>query len=376
MTRAPIAAPDPAGAPPAQASAVSLTPPIGHDESLVTVFTVLPRRLARTEAGQLAWHLALFVLLPVVVLTYWIVQLQLHPPAAEHGALRLALPIASIWVMGSPLLLYFGERGVSRWMATIAADADFGWNIERVRLWKRRVDRTYLPTALFGGLAAGTLEYLTLPTMRGVIPIPTSWGTIFLYYVFVQAGVVVLSGVSGVIQWVALTYAAVSGTTLRWNPFRPPAHDSVTRSYQLSLLFGLAFSCGALFLPTFLAVAGGVVPVGRVLIWGFVGLLLVGGLLIFTVPILNLSRALSRGKRRLVSSLSAPLAAAVHTAAEAEAGTQSIAVPAETAGLIALRAAVADQQVFPVGLTAIRAVLTTLVPIVSFVVSLRTKHII
>jgi hypothetical protein len=168
---------------------------------------------------------------------------------------------------------------------------------------KRRIDILYYPNALLGAAAAVTALLFAFPAVRDVIPVPAGWGTAVQLFVFGQAGFTAIGGLHGVIRWIVVTRAAVSGTTLRWHPFRAPRHHSLARSYQLSLLLVVFFSSGAFFVPALLAVVGRLEPIARTVVWGFIVLLLIGGILIFVVPMATLLTALAGGKRQYVSKV-------------------------------------------------------------------------
>jgi hypothetical protein len=111
----------PAGAPssPAQRKA-SRALPDDERSSLITPFTVVPRWLARSTAGQVLWNIVLFVALPTTVFSYWIAKAAVAFPP-EYQRLRVALPLAAVWVVVSPVLMYIGERAGAQWIASLAA---------------------------------------------------------------------------------------------------------------------------------------------------------------------------------------------------------------------------------------------------------------
>jgi hypothetical protein len=351
--------------------------PADEESSLITPFTVIPRLLARSTAGQVTWNVALFVTLPTVLFLNFIIINNSTTLPTQYAELRLALPLAAVWVVASPLLMYSGERAGARWVASLAADADFGWNVERVRAWKRRIDRFYYPTALIGAAAAVAALALALPNIRDVLPVPAVWGTAVQYFVFAQAGFTAMGGLHGVVRWIVVTRAAVSGTTLRWHPFRMPEHGSLARSYQLSLLLGIGFSSGAFFVPALLAVIPSLDIAAQYVLWGFIILLLMGGVLIFVVPMVTLVTALSKGKNLFLANLETPLSQLLDEIVRSVVSTDLAGLQRAhaTERLMTIRAGVAAIRLIPAGQTIGRTLLTVVIPVISLILSVLQTNV-
>lgn len=339
-----------------------------EESSLITPFTVLPRRLADSTFAQIAWNLLLFSAVPTGLFAYWIYVNGTSAVPPDLAGVRLALPLAGVWVLATPVLMYWGEHAGARWVGAMANDSEPGWNVQRVRGWKKRVDRLYYPTALLGAAGAMVVIAAAPPRVRGLIPLPDGWyWTAVSLLVFGYFGFIAMGGLNGVIRWVVVVAAAVTGTELRWHPLRPVGRPVVAGCYRISLMFGVFLSCGALFVPALLLVVPELSLAAQAVIWVFITLLLVGGFLIFTIPIATMVTALAWSKRRFLDAVEAPIADYLDEMIRRNPVDNEAKETLDRA--LKMRQLVVTAKLLPVGQAIRQALLTTVVPVVSLVVS-------
>lgn len=339
--------------------------------SILTPFTKLPVRLARSTVWQVVWNILIFVMIPTALFSYWIVVDTSTPLPEQYRSIRIAIPLAAVWVVSAPLLMFVGEKVGAHWVGLLSADADFGWNADKARRWQERINRLYYPTALSGAVGAVIILAFAGPALDRVAPVPKGWGTAVKFVVMAQAGFTAMSGLHGVFRWVAVTRAATAGIALKWHPFRPSHHRSLAKAYQVSLMLGIFFSTGAFFVPALLAIANGLNPFARLVLWTFIVLLLFGGVVMFVAPMISLIYALSRGKRQFLAKLESPLGNLIDEFIQRPAPKDhdSLSIADAIQRITAIRSSIIETRLFPVGQTIGRALLTVVIPVVSLVLS-------
>jgi hypothetical protein len=129
--------------------------------------------------------------------------------------------------------------------------------------------------------------------------------------VITAVGVASASGLWGAAKVLLLVAVATRTAMPTWQAFHSDRIWGVRQLYSFAWSEGTIFSFGALFIPAMLAVQPQLTPVSALIVWCFVGLLLVGGLALFSVPTLLLSRLALRRKEAALDALAPMIADAV-----------------------------------------------------------------
>ena len=244
-----------------------------------------------------------------MVFSYWIAHNAVGQLPPSYDLLLLALPLGTLMGVLNPFLFSTAERAIVRWMIQVEHDSDFGWNGPLAIARDRIVRRWYYPVCAVG--VAGAVVILTYaePHVRpySPLPLPGDWALAIKYIVLSFAGFSALSDLHVVIRWLVAVRRRCQGTELKWTPFPPPRYPSLGEAYRISFMVAFSFSLGALWVPLLFVVNKNLEPVGRTLVWVFIALLTVGGLLAFTVPFASIVFALRRSKQRYRDSIDAPI---------------------------------------------------------------------
>lgn len=347
---------------------------------LVTPFSTVPRRLARSFPGQLAYCVLIFSLLPTVLFSYWTYKAASVDLPHTYRGLGIGLPFAALWAFLSPLWILIGENAAARWLVLAMNDTRSGWNARGAERWQRRVNRIYYPMSLLGAVGGAIIfAFVRSTPLEKVAELPGHWGLAVGFIVIAQTGFIALTGLYGVIRWVAVVMAATSRADLAWQPFQAQRPPALSRVYQVSLMGAVFFSCAALFIPTLLVIAAGQLhPVARVVLWTFMVLMFFGGLLIFTLPIAAVVAALRRGKSRYLEPLESRLDRLIgeFLGDPTPRHQDSLATADAIQRLLAIRGCVTDARVFPLARTVSRALLTVVIPIASLLLSVIQANIV
>jgi hypothetical protein len=340
---------------------------------MITPFSVIPMRLARSGGGRIAWNLGLFVLGPLVIWSYWVFYNWTHALPPSYELLRIALPLGGLMVALNSVLFSSAERAIARWMVQIETDKAFGWNAPRAKAKVRAVNRWYYPFCIIGVTAAVVIITLAKPHISpyASLPGPDPWSLVALYFVGALAGFSSISDLHLVVRWLVAVHAAVTRTELNWKPFPPPRYPSLSEAYRISLMIACYFSLGALWIPLLFAIKADLNPAGSSLVWVFIALLTVGGLLAFTVPFASIIAALLRSKRRYRDAIDTPIGKALDMFTKHSPDEDSAADFGERiTKILEIRNTVASVRVFPIVGILSRAILTVVVPIASLALSL------
>jgi hypothetical protein len=340
---------------------------------LITPFNIIPMTLARSGGGRIAWNLGLFVLVPLVIWSYWVFYNWTHALPPSYEPLRIALPLGGLMGALNPVLFSSAERALVRWMSQLETDKAFGWNAARARAKVKAVNRWYYPFCLMGVAAAVVIVTFAEPhiTPYASLPVPDPWTLVALYFVASLAGFSAISDLHLVVRWLVAVNAAVTRTDLNWKPFPPPRYPSLTEAYRISLMIAFYFSLGALWIPLLFIIKTDLGPIGSGLVWVFIALLTIGGLLAFTAPFVSIIAALLRSKRRYRDAIDAPIGKALDMFTKQSPDEDSAAEFGDRIiKILEIRNTVASVRVFPIVGILSRAILTVVVPIASLALSL------
>src|SRR5262245_21099466 len=274
---------------------------------LITPFNTVPGLIAQSNPAQFAWNVIIFVGPALSLFVYWIVHDYRVDLGTRYQAMRIALPLAAAWIVACPPLFFFLERTLANWIEAMRGDAGFGWRPDRVDARQRMFNWLFYPVGAAGAAGAIALLKFAGPSIGRVAPVPSGWGTVVEYVIIAQLGFTALAGLHTVLRWIVVVQASVSGSQLKWRPAPRPHDMPLSRGFQISVKGALAFSLGALFVPTLFVIKEGMDTTGRAIVWAFVVLLTAGGSLVLVAPVAALVAALARGRRGYLASLDAPL---------------------------------------------------------------------
>ncbi|HKE63813.1 MAG TPA: hypothetical protein VKB59_04075 [Micromonosporaceae bacterium] len=339
---------------------------------LITPFNTVPGLLAQSKVAQFAWNLIIFVGPALSLFVYWIVHDYRVDLGARYQAMRVALPLAAAWIVVCPPLFFFLERTLAGWIDAMRRDVGFGWRPDRVDKRQRAFNWLFYPVGAAGAAGAIALLKFAGPSIGRVAPAPGGWGVTIEYVIIAQLGFTALAGLHTVLRWIVVVTAAVSGSQLKWRPSPHPHNMPLSRGFQISVKGALAFSLGALFVPTLFVIKEGMDAAGRTIVWTFVVLLTAGGLLVLIAPVAALVAALARGRRAYLESLDAPLGKLIdELSVTKDLGQGEVGELTETiTRVLGLRNAIAAARLVPVGITAGRLLSTLVIPGASLALSL------
>jgi hypothetical protein len=272
-----------------------------------TPFTALPRAIhffARTAFRQRLGTFLVFSFVPTILFWAWfLLEVRGYIPK-QYKQLHFAAPIASLWVTFGPLLLQPGVCNLARLVAAFNYDGEkSGWNMPAIQAKITQADNLYYWITFPLGVAAALALSASVSSLKQVIPVEDPLDrSAGLFTVFV-VGFVSASGIWGVGKALAVVSAATKSEGVLWWPFRSTQIWSIRQLYSFIWSVAVIFSAGSVFVPPLLVVRQQLTMIAAAIVTIFIGLLLTGGLILFSVPAVLLYRLLQRQKDHVLDQL-------------------------------------------------------------------------
>ena len=276
-------------------------------------FTTLSRKLPwfrRTVARQRIATFFLFAFVPSALFWRW--YFTAVRDRLADASLRNAIVIASAWVALAPLLMQQGEFNLERLLAAFGRTGRYtGWDVAAIQRRLDRVDRAFYRFVIPVGLLPPLALALSFHELSPVLPIDTVWDQLSGLIVIGAVGLASASGLWGAAKALLLVQAATSTATPTWQAFHSDRIWGLRHLYGFAWSEGTIFSFGALFIPAMLSVQPRLDDASSLIVLCFVALLLGGGMGLFSLPTLLLSRLAQRRKDAALDALAAALADAI-----------------------------------------------------------------
>jgi hypothetical protein len=263
---------------------------------------------ASSRARERAVTFAAFALPPTVAFWAWFLVQGRHGIRHGYHHLVFAMPVTSLWITLGPMLMQHGEFGLEKLVGALNAPAVSGHlGVRAIQRAIDRADRCYywltLPFA-FAAVAAVWLGHATISSIvqiRG--PVAQAAGIV----VISSVGFATASGMWGCGKALYLVRVATRTASPDWLPFRSQQPSGMDDLHEFCWSTALIFSSGSVSLPTLMVVQTRLPAPARAIVLLFVGILAIGGLVMFTVPILWLHRIGTVQKERLLDALATPI---------------------------------------------------------------------
>lgn len=279
--------------------------------SAYSPLTEVARRIpwARTRRSrQRLCTFAVFSLGPTIVFWAWFLLQGQHDIRNGYHELIFAMPITALWITSGPLLMQRGEFGLERLLAALNETAAVGhWNLEAVQRAVDRADRYYYWTTLPITVMAVASVWLGSGTIASIVDISGIGARLGGIVVISSVGFATASGMWGCYKAVSIIRAATRTSPSAWLPFRSQQPSGIQALNEFCWSTALTFSVGSISLPTLFVVQSQLPAVARVIVLIFVGILAVGGLVLFTVPISWLRRIGGAQKDQILDALATPI---------------------------------------------------------------------
>lgn len=229
----------------------------------------------------------IFALLPTGLFWWWFVTAVVDRFPDQTSTLRWAIPLAAAWVTIGPMLMQHGEFKLESVVTDFARSGlAHGWDIPAIQRRIDLLDRFYYPVVVPVGLTPALALALSFGPLDEVIPVASAANRVAGLIVIGTVGISSASGIWGVAKTLALVHAATTTARIQWRAFRHERVWGVQQLYSFAWTEGLIFSCGAVFVPAMLGVQPQLTAVSSVIVWVFVVLLLLGGVTVFSIPVL------------------------------------------------------------------------------------------
>ncbi len=198
---------------------------------------------------------ALFGIIPCMSFYAWFVPIA---PRLQ-GEIVLALILASLWILLSPLLMVIGELKFAKLLYFFAHDDRGDEEDEDKWSWyiKKYIGKlpkgTYIYWSVAGslGLLFGTIFFFRNDAITDVLGIGdiTIWfiilGTACLAFTGFSSG----NGVWGLYKIIRLYTFIVKKSKIKWYPYAPKQINGFELLARHGFLFSMLYSCGVLFVP-------------------------------------------------------------------------------------------------------------------------------
>lgn len=280
-------------------------------------YTSLARRipvLRRTRLRQRMATALVFALLPTALFWWWYATAVVERFPDQTSTLRWAIPLAGLWVTIGPLLIQQGEFKLEAVVADFARHGhEHGWDLAAIQRRINLLDRLYRPFVIPVGLAPALALALSFRSLDAVIPVASVTNRVAGLVVIGAVGFSSASGVWGLAKTLALVHAATTTARVQWRAFRQQRIWGLPQLYSFAWTEGLIFSCGAVFVPAMLAVQPQLTTASSLIVWVFVVLLLLGGITVFSIPVLLIHQLAHTGKQRELDNLGSTIESLIIT---------------------------------------------------------------
>lgn len=254
--------------------------------SRLTPYTAVPRRLpwfAATQSRQRLANVLVFCAGPSALYWTWYAAGGGDHIPADYHLLRVAAPLAGLFILIGPLAFQQGEFIYERLLQSISDDAsEDGWDLTSIQQRINQLDRIYYhvtgPLAIATAVAIGYVFY----EIRDIAPVTGTSAKLGALVVLACVGFVTATGV-----WGAMKVAIIVNTITRtanptWSPFRTEP-QGIHDLFRFAWSEGVVFSLGNITTPALLAVMPRLPTAAKVVSWSFITLTFVGGLLLFAL---------------------------------------------------------------------------------------------
>ncbi|WP_151476969.1 hypothetical protein [Streptomyces albicerus] len=217
-----------------------------------------------------------------------------HIPAKYH-LLDSAVPMCGIWVTIAPIVFRQGELIFEELLSKISTDGEQGgWDVVAAQCCIDKIDRCYqwLASSL-AVLIGGGVGYV-MYEIRDIAPLVSTSQRIGSAVVLLSVGHVSATGIWGCAKVLLVVRTLTKSADLRWNPFRPAGDDGFQYLFRFAWINAVFFSLSNLTVPALLVVWPRLGLASRVVVGGFIVLMSVGGLGLFSLTTWWLN-SLSRG---------------------------------------------------------------------------------
>jgi hypothetical protein len=333
-----------------------------------TPFTAIPRSMAFVRGHP--WRerfciFAVFSFLPT--LFFWIYFTASVWPriTSAYSGLRIAAPITSLWITVGPLLMQQGELSLERLIAALNHDgSDGGWNFDDIQGAIDKAARAYYWVVIPLAVLASSAVLVAYPTLAQAVPLnPYSRaGGIFDFLV---SGFVSASGIWAVYLVLSVIRAATRQAVITWHPFRSERPKGLIQLYAFTWSVAMIFSTGGIALPALYVLRQRLGPIPSTIVLIFAAILFLGGLILFSVPVVMLYNMAQRQRARALDTL-APVIESTMTQlerADQQSTTGILRTHYTLTAVLQLRATIAAQNPAPVFNTLARAATTLLIPL-------------
>lgn len=333
-----------------------------------TPFVRVPRLIRFVEGRVWRERVCTFVVFSVPPTAFfWIYFIFYVRPNIPHGyeSLHWALPVSSLWITFAPPLMQQGEFNLERLIRAFNKDGPgAGWNFGDIQKAISTSDRAYywftVPMALGSALAI----WLAYPTLSSVIPL-NSFTKATGVFDLLAIGFVSGSGLWGVLMAVSIVRGATMRPAVTWRPFRSQRPAGVAELYRFVWSVAVIFSVGSVFLPLIFGLRPRITGVAAAIVFVSVCLLFIGGLLLYTVPVLMLYRMAERQQAHTLESFSPLIESAISASGTlmADPPERVLTVHFALRTILDLRQAIAQEAPAPVFKTLTRAATTLVLPV-------------
>ncbi|WP_327358009.1 hypothetical protein [Streptomyces sp. NBC_01304] len=250
----------------------------------------------------------IFSLTPTGLFWFWFLTDVRHEIPEKLSDLHIAMPLAALWITLAPLLMQQSEYMERDIIEAFNREGPInGWAMADIQRKLHSADRLYYKLVTPLAISAPVALALSLPSLRSVISVDSTWKYVAGVVVIFQVGFTSATGLWGVIKAMMAVPLAVRTVRLRWSAFRSSISPLADLTYSSLQKFGVMFSLGALFVPALYVVRIELNPVAQVVVFTFSAFLLFGGLCFFAVPAIFFSRMMERHKLEVLDRLAPPI---------------------------------------------------------------------
>lgn len=238
-----------------------------------------------------------------------------------YGSLVIAMPITSLWITLGPLLMQQGEFGLEKLISAFnGPDVSDHWDTEAIQRTLKRFDRCYYWTTLPIAGAAVASVLIGGETIASIVRIDGFAAVLAGIIVIFSVGFTSASGIWGCAKALLTVRAATRATSADWRPFRAQSQqpECMQALYEFCWSTAFIFSAGSVSLPTLFVAQSQLPPASRMIVFAFIGVLALGGLVLFTVPIVWLRQLGDLQKDRILDSLAVPIERSLESVLDAD----------------------------------------------------------
>lgn len=255
---------------------------------------------------------AIFTLAPSIAFWWWFLTGVRHDVGHSYHALLYAMPLASTWLIIGPLLMQQWEFNVEYVLARLeATKSDGGWDLATVRRAARDADRGYWWFVIPMTVTAPVAFWLAYPAYESQLALHGATQQVTGLAVVLVLGAIDSNGWWAAYKSIALVRAATRHVAATWRPFGPVTPTGLAELTRFCWSTAIMFSAGSVSLPALYIIQARLSAGARTIITAFVVLLVLGGLLLYTLPISWLRRLGESQKRKSLALVTPVLARAL-----------------------------------------------------------------